>query len=54
MLFRSQPDILTKGGDYAPDEVVGKDIVEGRGGRLVLIPFVDGKSTSGMIQRIRS
>lgn len=49
-----QPDILTKGGDYAPDEVVGKDIVEGRGGRLVLIPFVDGKSTSGMIQRIRS
>lgn len=49
-----QPDILTKGGDYAPDEVVGKDIVEERGGRLVLIPFVDGKSTSGMIQRIRS
>ena len=49
-----QPDILTKGGDYAPDEVVGKDIVEGRGGKLVLIPFVDGKSTSGMIQRIRS
>lgn len=49
-----QPDILTKGGDYAPDEVIGKDIVERRGGRLVLIPFVDGKSTSDMIQRIRS
>lgn len=49
-----QPDILTKGGDYEADEVVGKDIVERRGGKLVLIPFVDGKSTSGMIRKIRS
>ncbi len=49
-----QPDILVKGGDYAPDEVVGRDIVEDRGGRLVLIPFVDGKSTSNIINKIRN
>src|SRR5690606_14925074 len=33
------PDVLVKGGDYAPDQVVGRDVVEQNGGRLVLIPF---------------
>ena len=37
-----QPDILAKGGDYTPENVVGRDIVEARGGRLVLIPFLPG------------
>lgn len=48
-----QPDVLVKGGDYRPEEVVGREIVEARGGSLVLIDFVDGKSTTGIIQRIR-
>lgn len=48
-----QPDVLVKGGDYAPDEVVGKKEVEDRGGRLVLIPFVEGKSTTNIIKKIR-
>lgn len=47
-----QPDVLVKGGDYKPDEVVGKDIVESRGGRLALISFVEGKSTTNIINKI--
>jgi D-beta-D-heptose 7-phosphate kinase/D-beta-D-heptose 1-phosphate adenosyltransferase len=47
-----QPDILAKGGDYSPENVVGRDIVEARGGRLVLIPFLEGHSTSTIVERI--
>jgi D-beta-D-heptose 7-phosphate kinase/D-beta-D-heptose 1-phosphate adenosyltransferase len=47
-----QPDILVKGGDYLPEEVVGKDIVESYGGRVEIIPFVDGKSTTRLINQI--
>jgi rfaE bifunctional protein nucleotidyltransferase chain/domain len=47
------PDVLVKGGDYSPDAVVGRDAVEAAGGRLVLIPFVTGRSTTGILQRIR-
>lgn len=49
-----QPDILTKGGDYTPETVVGRDVVEARGGRLVLIPFLPGHSTSTIVERIKS
>lgn len=49
-----QPDILAKGGDYTADIVVGRDIVEARGGRVVLIPFLPGHSTSAIVERIRS
>ena len=47
------PDVLVKGGDYLPEQVVGRAEVEGWGGELKLIPFVEGKSTSGIIQKIR-
>jgi rfaE bifunctional protein nucleotidyltransferase chain/domain len=47
------PDILVKGGDYSPGEVVGRDTVEAAGGRLVLIPFVEGRSTTDIVRRIR-
>lgn len=47
-----RPDILVKGGDYTPDTVVGRDLVEGWGGRVEIIRFVDGKSTTGIIDRI--
>jgi len=46
------PDILVKGGDYSPEDVVGKDIVESYGGRVELITFVDGKSTTNIIEKI--
>lgn len=46
------PDILVKGGDYKKEDVVGKEIVENNGGEVVIIPFVDGKSTTNIINKI--
>jgi len=46
------PQILVKGGDYTPEGVVGKDLVEGYGGRVELIQFVDGRSTTGIVEKI--
>jgi D-beta-D-heptose 7-phosphate kinase/D-beta-D-heptose 1-phosphate adenosyltransferase len=48
-----QPDVLVKGGDWAADAIVGRDVVEARGGRVVRIPVVEGYSTSAMLQRLR-
>ena len=48
-----QPDVLVKGSDWAPDRVVGRDIVEARGGRIVLVPVVEGFSTTALADRIR-
>jgi len=47
-----KPDILVKGGDYKKSEVVGGSLVEAAGGRVVLIPVVRGRSTSGLVERI--
>ena len=47
-----RPDILVKGGDYTPEGVVGRELVESYGGRVELINFVDGKSTTGIIEKI--
>jgi len=47
------PDVLVKGGDYAPEAVVGREEVEAAGGRLVLIPYLEGYSTSELIRRMR-
>ena len=47
-----QPDVLAKGADWAKDQIVGRETVEGRGGRVVTIPLVEGSSTSGIIDRI--
>ncbi|MDP2959279.1 MAG: D-glycero-beta-D-manno-heptose 1-phosphate adenylyltransferase [Longimicrobiales bacterium] len=47
------PDVLVKGSDYAADEVVGREVVEAAGGKLVLIPFVEGYSTTDLVNRIR-
>lgn len=47
-------DVLVKGGDYRPDQVVGRGEVEGAGGRLVIYPLKSGYSTSAIIDRIRS
>ncbi len=46
-----QPDVLAKGGDYQKHEVVGADIVEAKGGEVVLIPFVKGHSTTQILQK---
>jgi len=49
-----QPDVLVKGGDWAIDRIVGRNVVEARGGIVRTIPLVPGLSTTGLLQRIRS
>ena len=46
-----RPDVLVKGGDYRPDEVVGRAEVESWGGKLALIPLVEGHSTTNLVRR---
>lgn len=52
LIKKIQPDIITKAGDYKKEDVVGKDIVEARGGSVVICKFLDGKSTTGVIEKI--
>lgn len=47
------PDILVKGGDYRPEDVVGKAEVEAAGGKVMIIPFLEGRSTTGLIQKLQ-
>lgn len=47
------PDVLVKGGDYDPDTIVGADVVRSNGGEVVVLDFVDGVSTTGIVERIR-
>lgn len=54
LITRLAPDILVKGGDYQLDEIVGREVVLARGGRVVALPFVPGFSTTGLIERLRS
>ena len=49
-----RPDIIVKGGDYTPDTVVGREVVEASGGRVVILPFIPGHSTSRIEERVRS
>ena len=48
-----RPDVIVKGGDYTPDNVVGKKEVEENGGKLVIIPFIEGKSTTNIIDKLK-
>lgn len=53
-LIRSfKPDIIVKGGDYTPEKVVGHDIVEQEGGKVVIVPLIDGISTTKVIESIK-
>ena len=47
-----QPDVLVKGSDWAVDQVVGREVVEARGGRVLLIPVVLGFSTTALAERL--
>ena len=49
-----QPDVLVKGGDWDIDRIIGRDVVEQRGGVVRTIPLVPDMSTTSLIQRIRS
>lgn len=48
-----RPDVLVKGGDYTPEQVVGKNVVEGAGGRVVIVPLVPGHSSSRIAASLR-
>jgi D-beta-D-heptose 7-phosphate kinase/D-beta-D-heptose 1-phosphate adenosyltransferase len=47
-----QPHVLVKGGDWSSDTIVGKDVVERNGGKVVTIPYQPGFSTTSIIERI--
>ncbi|MCW3788622.1 D-glycero-beta-D-manno-heptose 1-phosphate adenylyltransferase [Plebeiibacterium sediminum] len=47
-----QPDVLVKGADYKPEDIVGYDVVTGRGGSVETITFVEGFSTTNIIEKI--
>jgi D-beta-D-heptose 7-phosphate kinase/D-beta-D-heptose 1-phosphate adenosyltransferase len=44
--------VLVKGGDYLPEEIVGYDTVTKNGGSVQIVPYVEGKSTSGIVNSI--
>jgi len=49
-----QPDVLVKGADWGPDNIVGREVVEGRGGRVVRLELAKGFSTTSLIEKMRS
>lgn len=53
LIEQVQPDVLVKGGDWKPEQIVGADRVLARGGRVISLPFVEGYSTTGIERKIR-
>ena len=53
LIARVLPSVLVKGADWTPDEVVGREQVEGAGGRVVSIPLAPGYSTTSLLEKIR-
>ena len=49
-----RPDVLVKGADYAPDEIVGADLVRSYGGRVETVAMTPGRSTSALVAKIRA
>jgi D-beta-D-heptose 7-phosphate kinase/D-beta-D-heptose 1-phosphate adenosyltransferase len=53
LIKKIQPDVLVKGGDWKPEEVAGREEVEDEGGEVVIIPYLPGRSTTEIIEKIR-
>ncbi len=49
-----EPDVLVKGADYTRDQIVGADVVEARGGRVVRVGLVPDQSTTRLVERLRA
>lgn len=47
-----KPDVLVKGGDWPVENILGRDIVEGRGGKVISVGYIEGASTTGIIEKI--
>lgn len=54
LIEKIRPSVLVKGGDYDPDSLVGADIVKAYGGRVLIAPLLDGRSTTSIIERSKS
>lgn len=54
ILLQLQPDVIAKGGDYRPETVVGATEARAWGGEVVILPFVEGHSSSALVERIRA
>ncbi len=54
LIKKIKPDVLVKGGDYNLNEIVGRDFVEGYGGKVCTIPFIIDKSTTNLINKIKN
>ena len=52
LIKTTQPDILVKGADYKPEDIVGYDIVKNKGGKVVTIEFLEGYSTTAIEKKI--
>jgi rfaE bifunctional protein nucleotidyltransferase chain/domain len=52
LIARLQPDVLVKGADWSEEGMIGRDLVEARGGRVVRVPFETGYSTTRIIEKI--
>jgi len=53
IITEMQPDVLVKGADWGHDDIVGRDVVEGRGGRVVRLELAKGFSTTNLIGKMR-
>jgi len=53
LIAKLLPDVLVKGGDYQLDEIHGRDEVEAAGGKVISLPFVEGASTTSIIDRMK-
>ena len=54
LIARLLPDVLTKGGDYRPDQVVGGEEVRNAGGEVMILPFLPGRSTTRIIRTMKA
>ncbi|MGH7500395.1 MAG: D-glycero-beta-D-manno-heptose 1-phosphate adenylyltransferase [Longimicrobiales bacterium] len=54
LIARLLPDVLVKGGDYSRETVAGRHAVEASGGRVMILPLVPGRSTTGIVDSIRN
>lgn len=54
LIEKVKPDFLVKGADYKPENIVGHEIVEEKGGKVVTIEFLQGYSTSKIVEKIRT
>ena len=53
LIKKIQPDVLVKGSDYKVEDIVGYDIVKAKGGEVVTINFIDGYSTTSIIEKLK-